>query len=148
MSQYDFFIAGRWRNYPTVKAVLEAVRRHNKTGYCFIENLYEDSKIEFRQNDSIEVIMQKLEALPADDELVKQIFDNDMRGEKTSDNFVLVLPAGISGHIEAGVAYGLGKKCYAIGQPDKTETLYQIFDKVFPSVNEFEDWLTNISTAV
>ena len=40
---------------------------------------------------------------------------------------MLVLPAGKSGHIEAGVAYGLGKKCYAIGEYDATDSLYNIF---------------------
>ena len=111
MAHYDFFIAGRWRNYKEVKKVLDEIRASGKTAYCFIENLYEGSKIEFKQDESIESIMQKLESLPSDDDFIKHIFDNDMQAEKESDNFLLVLPAGISGHVEAGVAYGLGKKC-------------------------------------
>ena len=27
-------------------------------------------------------------------------------------------------------AYGMGKKCYAVGIPEKTETLYCIFEKI------------------
>lgn len=141
MSKYDFFIAGRWRNYPEVKKVLDSVRAHNKTAYCFIENLYVGSKVEFKQAASIESIMQKLESLPNDDEFIKQVFNKDMRAEQDSDNFLLVLPAGVSGHIEAGTAYGLGKKCYAIGVPEKTETLYSIFDKIFPDLQSLENWL-------
>jgi len=141
MAQYDFFIAGRWRNYKEVKKILDTVRASGKTAYCFIENLYEDSKVEFKQDDSIESIMSKLESLPSDDDFIKHIFENDMLAEKESDNFLLVLPAGISGHVEAGVAYGLGKNCYAIGVPEKTETLYQIFNETFSSVDELTHWL-------
>lgn len=141
MLKYDFFIAGRWRNYPEVKKVLEVVRASNKSAYCFIENLYEGSKIEFKLDASIESIMQKLESLPSDDVFIKQVFDKDMRAQKNSDSFILVLPAGISGHIEAGAAYGLGQKCYAVGRPEKTETLYNIFDEIFPDISTLESWL-------
>ena len=44
-----------------------------------------------------------------------------MEGERNSNNFLLVLLTGKSAHIEAGVAYGLGKKCYAIGEYDVTD---------------------------
>jgi hypothetical protein len=141
MAKYDFFIAGRWRNYPEVKKVLDTVRAQNKSAYCFIENLYAGSKIEFKQDASIESIMQKLESLPVDDEFVKQIFENDMQAQRDSANFLLVLPAGISGHIEAGASYGMGKPCYAIGGLEETETLYSIFDQIFPNIESLEDWL-------
>lgn len=143
MAHYDFFIAGRWRNYHEVKKVLDAVRASGNTAYCFIENLYEGSKVEFKQDASIESIMQKLESLPSDDDFIKQIFEIDMQAQRESDNFLLVLPAGISGHVEAGAAYGMGKKCYAIGVPEKTETLYQIFEKIFPDIPSLEQWLQN-----
>jgi hypothetical protein len=141
MPKFDFFIAGRWRNYPEVKKVLDVVRANGSSAYCFIENLYEGSKVEFKQDSSIEDIMEKLESLPKDDDFVKHIFENDMQAQRDSENFVLVLPAGISGHVEAGAAYGMGKNCYAIGVPEKTETLYGIFDEIFPDIESFEGWL-------
>jgi hypothetical protein len=141
MTTYDFFIAGRWRNYPEVKKVLDSIRAHDKTAYCFIENLYEGSKVEFKQDSNIESIMQKLESLPTDDEFIKHIFENDMQAQRDSDNFILVLPAGISGHVEAGASYGMGKPCYAIGVPEKTETLYGIFHEIFPDIQSLEVWL-------
>jgi hypothetical protein len=141
MSKYDFFIAGRWRNYPEVKKVLDAVRAANKTAYCFIENLYEGSKVEFKQDVSIESIMQKLESLPKDDDFIKHIFKNDMQAQRDSECFLLVLPAGISGHIEAGASYGMSKRCYAVGVPEKTETLYSIFDEIFPDIDSLNKWL-------
>jgi hypothetical protein len=141
MAKYDFFIAGRWRNYEEVKKVAEIVRSNGKTAYCFIDNLYEGEKVEFKQDDSIEIRMQKLESLPKDDEFIKQIFKKDMQAQRDSDSFLLVLPAGISGHIEAGASFGMGKKCYAVGIPEKTETLYGIFDEIFPDKKSLENWL-------
>ncbi len=66
-----------------------------------------------------------------------------MEAEKNSDNFLMVLPAGKSGHIEAGVAYGLGKKCYAIGEFDATDSLYNIFEEIFKDEKELKEYLKN-----
>ena len=38
-------------------------------------------------------------------------------------------------HIEAGVAYGMGKKCYAIGEYEATDSLYNIFEEIFSDEN-------------
>ena len=50
-------------------------------------------------------------------------------------------PAGKSRHIEAGIAYGAGKKCYAIGKFDATDSLYNIFESIFEDENELEAFL-------
>ena len=55
---------------------------------------------------------------------------------------MLVLPAGKSGHIEAGIAYGLGKKCYAIGEFDATDSLYNIFDDIFATEYDLDLFLS------
>ena len=143
MPKYDFIVAGRWRNHEAVREVLGIIQGSGKTAYCFIENLYEGEKLEFDLKD-VEPTISGLEKLPQDDEFIKKIFDIDMAGEKNAANFLLVLPAGISGHIEAGVAYGLGKPCYAVGTLEKTETLYSIFDKIFPTNDELRDWLKRV----
>lgn len=140
MAKYDFFVAGRWRNHEAVCEVLDIIRDSGKTAYCFIENTWEGEKLEFDYKD-VEPTISGLEKLSQDDELVKKIFDKDMDGERSADNFLLVLPAGISGHIEAGVAYGLGKPCYAVGKLEKTETLYSIFDKIFTTNDDLREWL-------
>ena len=58
---------------------------------------------------------------------------------------LLVLPAGKAAHIEAGIAYGLGKKCYAIGEYDATDTLYNIFDTIFKDKTELEEFIKQYS---
>jgi hypothetical protein len=80
--------------------------------------------------------------LPKDDDFIKHIFQNDMQAQRDSDNFLLVLPAGISAHIEAGASYGMGKKCYALGIPEKTETLYGVFNEIFSDLESLENWLS------
>lgn len=141
MSKYDFFVAGRWRNKDNVKRILDAVRKNGKTAYCFIENDYKGEVIDLHIDHNPEVFMKDLEELPQDHPFLQKIFDIDMAAEREADAFLLVFPAGIAAHIEAGVAFGLGKKCYAIGKPDKTETLYNIFDEIFPDLDSFLTWL-------
>jgi hypothetical protein len=145
MAEYDFFIAGRWRNKDTIRPVLDTVRESGKTAYCFTENAYEGERLSFNVNsqEDIEARMQASEAMPQDDPMIRKIFEADIIAEREADNFLLVLPAGIAGHIEAGVAYGMGKKCYAVGEVEKTETLYCIFDKIFPDVEALKEWLKN-----
>jgi hypothetical protein len=145
MSKYNFFIAGRWRNKDNIKPVLNAVRASGKTVYCFIENEYKGEIVEFDAQGDAEVFMKQLEDLPQDHPHIRKIFEVDVTAEREADNFLLVLPAGINGHIEAGIAYGMGKKCYAIGQLEKTETLYCIFDKIFPDLAALQEWLATNS---
>jgi hypothetical protein len=143
MATYDFCIAGRWRNKDNIRPVLEAVRASGKTAYCFIENSYEGEALTFNENsqEDIEATMQESEAMAQDDPMIRKIFEVDMAAERASDAFLLVLPAGTAAHIEAGAAYGMGKKCYAIGKSEKTETLYCIFDKIFPDIAALQTWL-------
>jgi hypothetical protein len=141
MSKHEFFIAGRWRNKDNIRQVLDTVRASGRTAYCFIENEYNGEAVEFKADDDPEVFMKQFEAMPQDNPLTHKIFQADMAAERAADIFLLVLPAGIAGHIEAGVAYGMGKKCYAVGQTEKTETLYNIFDQIFPDVAALRTWL-------
>ena len=55
------------------------------------------------------------------------------------------MPAGKAAHIEAGIAYGLGKKCYAIGEYESTDTLYNIFEEIFANESELEEFLKGYS---
>lgn len=62
-----------------------------------------------------------------------------------TSNLLLVLPAGKAAHIEAGIAYGLGKKCYAIGEYEATDTLYNIFQEIFSNKDDLEQFLKEYS---
>jgi hypothetical protein len=143
MSTYDYFIAGRTRNRAAIKQVLEAVRQSGKTAYCFIEHEYDSDGIRFDASGTgdAEAEMRTFEQITdwQTNPTFRKIFENDMQALRDSDALLLVFPAGLSAHMELGAAYGMGKKCYAIGAPEKPETLYMMFDGIFSNVEEFID---------
>ncbi len=138
---YDFFIAGRTRNKEKIFEICDIFERLNVSYYCFLKNEQSHAEAGLDVNKRPEELMKEFESLKLDSAAVQTIFKYDMEAEKNSKNLLLVLPAGKSAHIEAGVAYGLGKKCYAIGEYDVTDSLYLIFDKIFADEKELEEFL-------
>ena len=142
MSKYEFFIAGKTRNKDNILKICDIFDKYNISYYCFLKNDEAHNSYGDKSN-SVDDNMEIFESLDLKSDIVLNIFNEDMEAEKNSNNFLLVLPAGKSGHIEAGVAYGLGKKCFAIGEYDATDSLYNIFDKIFSNINELEEYLKN-----
>lgn len=140
-NKYNFFIAGRTRNRENILKICRIFDELNISYYCFLKN--EESHREAGLDVNDKNLADIFDSLDIGDERVKTIFEHDLNGEKNSDNFLLVLPAGNSAHVEAGIAYGLGKKCYAIGEYDTTDSLYLIFDKIFKNEKELKEFLTN-----
>ena len=137
--KYDFFIAGRARNKDNILRICNLMDKYNISYYCFLKN--EKNWGYGNSNQTPEERQQEFESLDLKSDIVLNLFKQDMDGEKESENLLLVLPAGKAAHIESGIAYGLGKKCYAIGEYDSTDTLYNIFEKIFSSETELEQHL-------
>jgi hypothetical protein len=133
-NHYDFFISGRWRNRDALLALAKKIREKGYSVYCFLESKHNsDSTV----NDP-EVVMQQFESRDwQNDTLVKEIFETDMQAQRESDAFVMLLPAGKSCHIEAGAAYGMGKRCILIGEQKEAESLYCIFTQQFATSEAF-----------
>lgn len=142
-NDYKFFIAGRTRNKENILKICTIFEELEVSHYCFLKNEKSHKEAGLDINDSH--LADTFESLGLGNSSVRIIFEHDIEGEKNSDNFLLVLPAGKSAHIEAGIAYGLGKKCYAIGEYDVTDSLYLIFDKIFKDEKELKEFLTNKS---
>lgn len=140
-NKYKFFIAGRTRNRENILKLCEIFDELNITYYCFLKNeeSHKEAGLDMYDNN----LADKFEALGLEDPSVRIIFEHDLDGLKNSENLLLVLPAGKSAHIESGIAYGLGKKCYAIGEYDVTDSLYLIFDKIFRDEKELKEFLVN-----
>ena len=139
--KYKFFIAGRTRNRENILKLCEIFDELNISYYCFLKNeeSHKEAGLDMYDNN----LADKFEALGLEDPSVRIIFEHDLDGLKNSENLLLVLPAGKSAHIESGIAYGLGKKCYAIGEYDVTDSLYLIFDKIFKNEKELKEFLIN-----
>ena len=110
------------------------IRQKDYTVYCFFESKMSTPRL----NNDPEEEMENFEKLDwKTDPLIKEMFEADLEAERNSDTFVMLLPAGKSCHIEAGVAFGLGKKCILIGAQKEAESLYLIFDEVYQTEKEF-----------
>ena len=138
-NKYEFFIAGRARNKENILKICDLFDKYNISYYCFLKN--EDSWGYGNESQTPEEKQKEFESLGLKNEIVLNLFNQDLEGERSSKNLLLVLPAGKAAHIESGIAYGLGKKCYAIGEYEATDTLYNIFEKIFSNENELEDFL-------
>ena len=141
-NKYEFFIAGKTRNKDNILKICDVFDKYNISYYCFLKN---DGTMNSygEENQTEEEKMAIFENLDLKSDIVLKIFNDDLECEKASKNFLLVLPAGKSGHIEAGIAYGMGKKCYAIGEYDATDSLYNIFETIFKDESELESFLKN-----
>ena len=137
--KYEFFIAGRARNRENILKICNLFDKYNISYYCFLKN--EDSWEYGKANQTPEERQQEFESLGLKSEIVLKLFKQDLEGERSSNNLLLVLPAGKAAHIESGIAYGLGKKCYAIGEYETTDTLYNIFEEIFCDEEELENFL-------
>ena len=72
----------------------------------------------------------------------REIFQKDLEGLKNAEKVIVLLPAGSAVHIEAGIAFGLGKNLILIGEAEKPETLYLIFQERYKSIEDFLETLS------
>ena len=137
--KYEFFIAGRARNKNNILKICNMFDKYNISYYCFLKN--EDNWGYGSKDQTPEERQQDFESLGLKSDIVLNLFHDDLEGERSSKNLLLVLPAGKAAHIESGIAYGLGKKCYAIGEYEATDTLYNIFEDIFDNEEQLEVFL-------
>jgi len=131
----DYTIIGKFRNAQNVRALTTAIRNKGKTCYDFTDKPADPNN----PNASFEDQMVSLEGHPdfLNDSVHRYHYKRDLDGLKNANTVILLLPAGTSTHIEAGIAFGLGKKLILIGKPEKPETLYFIFDEYYNTIDDF-----------
>jgi nucleoside 2-deoxyribosyltransferase len=136
----DFFVAGSWRNSDAIEKVLVTLDEVKASAYCFVRVGYSAAAAALATPGGAD------EADPGSP-AIRELFEQDIGALRAADRFLLVLPAGQAAHIEAGIAYGLGKPCYAVGPVERSETLYRIFDDMFTGTGELRSWLVQTQTA-
>lgn len=137
--KYEFFIAGRARNKENILRICDIFDKYKVSYYCFLKN--EDDWGYGSKDQTPEENQKEFESLGLKSDVVLNLFNTDLEGLKSSKNLLLVLPAGKAAHIESGIAYGLGETCYAIGEYEQTDSLYNIFKEIFESEIELEKFL-------
>jgi nucleoside 2-deoxyribosyltransferase len=135
-----FFISSKWRNKERVEKLIKELRNLGFEVISFFE--YPINKEVVKKDP--EEAMKKWEAMTdwERNERVKQISQEDKKSINRVDTLILLLPAGITSHLEAGYAKGLGKECILIGEPEKVESGYlMVFDKTFKTIEAFLKFL-------
>ena len=123
---YDYFIAAKWTNLDEVMRLTSALRARGKAVYCFAED-ERGQMIAFTPFDDLKL----------DDPMLVKAYERDTQALRDSSALIMLMPAGKSSHIEAGMAHGLGKTCILVGETGPTQGLYRIFDAIYPTVDAF-----------
>ena len=139
--KYQYFLATRWRNKEIAIPLIDLIKKEGKTIYSCFDSRHNTQRIKEDPNEAMTIFESK-ENWQKDQE-INDIFHTDMDGLKQSETLIMLLPAGKSSHIEAGVAYGMGKKCILIGEQVETESVYLIFSETYKSIDNFISTLKN-----
>ena len=131
----DYTIISRFRNKERCEYLVGELKRRGKTCYSFCETPADPDRPEAPAEEQMEQFEQTDDFY--NDKYFQYIFQKDLDGLKNAQNVILLLPAGTSAHIEAGIAYGLGKHLILIGQPAKPESLYLIFQEGYDTIEDF-----------
>ena len=131
----DYTIITKFRNKEQCDFLVKKLREKGKTCYNFCDKPADPNNPTAHPEKQMENF-EKVEDF-FNDENFKNIFKQDMGGLKNAKKVIVLLPAGNSVHIEAGIAYGLGKPLILIGKPEKPESSYLIFQERYNTVEDF-----------
>lgn len=131
----NYFIASRWRNRAILDPLVEQIRAAGHDTYYFVEK----TVTKHARDLDPEQYMKEYEAIKnwREDSYCREIYEQDMNALKECETLLLILPAGKSAHMEAGIAHGLGKRTILVGPVEEAESLYIAFDEWFPSIEAF-----------
>ena len=130
-----FFIASPWKNKAQVEQLVAELEQLGHSAYSYIEsgaNLLTGKPIESEMKEFTQALVNwKI------DDRIARIVESEVRAIKDADAVILLLPAGDSSHLEAGIAYGLGKRMILIGPVEKPEIVYLLFNHVYLDTSSF-----------
>ena len=131
----DYTIISKFRNKKQVDYLVNKLKEKGKTCYNFCDIPADPSN----SNADPEEQMKAFENVKDffNDEHFRHAFEEDLEGLKNAEIVIILLPAGNSVHMEAGLAFGLNKKLVLIGEPEKPETLYLMFEERYGNIEEF-----------
>jgi hypothetical protein len=131
----DFTIISKFRNKDQVELLVRELKKRGKTCYNFSEIPADPENPDAHPEEQMKVA-EKTEDF-FNDPQHKYSFKKDLSGLKNAKKVIVLLPIGNSAHIEAGIAYGLAKPLILIGEPEKPETLYLIFQERYDTIDDF-----------
>ena len=133
----DYMVIGRVRNSENILKLISGIE--NKGFTCF--NFLNKPVVPEKADASWEEQMDIFESVSVDefwqDKNYQFHFKTDMDALKNADALILLLPAGLAAHMEAGASYGFGKKLIIIGELSKPETLYLMANEHHKTIDNF-----------
>ena len=131
----DYTIISKFRNKDNCELLVKKIQEKGKSCYNFCDMPADQNNSDAHPEEQMKVLENTKDFF--DDEYFKKIFERDLEGLKNAEKVIMLLPAGNSVHIEAGIAYGLEKPLILIGEPEKPETLYLMFNERYKTIDEF-----------
>ncbi|MBU1132453.1 hypothetical protein KKC32_04385 [Patescibacteria group bacterium] len=131
----DYTIISKFRNKENCDLLAKKLEEKGKSCYNFCNKPADPNNPEAHPEEQMRVFEETKDFF--NNEYFKKVFKEDLAGLKNANTVIMLLPAGNSVHIEAGIAYGLGKKLVLIGEPEKPDSLYLIFHKRYKDIDEF-----------
>ncbi|MDZ7611722.1 MAG: hypothetical protein U5L10_03080 [Candidatus Moranbacteria bacterium] len=131
----DYTVISKFRNKEQCQYLIDKLREKGKTCFSFLDMPADPNNPEGDAEEQMKAFESTKDFF--NNEHFQKIFKKDLGGLKNAREVIMLLPAGNSAHMEAGIAYGLGKKLILIGEPEKPESLYLAFDECYKSMDEF-----------
>ncbi len=131
----DYTVISKYRNKEQCQYLINKLREKGKSCYSFLDEPADPDNPEGEAEEQMKAFESTQDFF--NNEYFKKLFKKDLEGLKSAREVIMLLPAGNSVHMEAGIAYGLGKRLILIGKPEKPESLYLIFDEHYNSIDDF-----------
>jgi len=131
----DYTIISKFRNKDKCDLLVKRLKEKGKTCYNFCNIPADPNNPDGHPEEQMKVFESVKDFF--NDGHFRKTFKRDLEGLKNAEKVIMLLPAGNSVHIEAGIAYGLGKPLILVGEPEKPETLYLIFKERYKTIDEF-----------
>lgn len=131
----DYTIISKFRNKDNCNLLVKKIQEKGKTCYNFCDIPADPNNPDAHPEEQMKAFEGVKDFF--NNEHFQETFEKDLEGLKNAEKVIMLLPAGSSVHMEAGIAYGLGKPLILIGEPEKPETLYLVFNERYKTIDEF-----------
>lgn len=131
----DYMVIGRTRNAENIQRLVYGIEAKGYSCYNFLDIPAAPDTPDLSWEEQINIAESDPDFWNSS--YYRETFERDMSGLKNAHAIIILLPAGLATHMEAGVAFGLNKKLILIGEVEKPETLYLIFHERYPDIESF-----------
>tara|TARA_B100000745_G_C20151207_1_gene394679 strand:+ start:3270 stop:3686 length:417 start_codon:yes stop_codon:yes gene_type:complete len=131
----DYMVIGRVRNSENILKLVKGIEDRGYSCYNFLSKPCTPESEGLPWEEQMDILESHEDFW--NDTNHREHFETDMNGLRNAETIVMLLPAGMAAHMEAGVSFGLNKKMVLIGEVEKPETLYLMFEERYPDIESF-----------